>query len=203
MRYRPPAMNTPARSAWTLARLLAPPWMLAAALGLAACDRAVEPYVPGEEPAAPDLSRIFPEGAERSAEREAAAPAPEGGRGAPPMAPNAAAAAPIRGTITLAPELEGRVPAGAVLFVIARRSEQGPPLAVQRLTDPKLPMAFSIGPEDRMIQQMPFVGPITLSARLDADGNAMTRLPGDLQGSAPGSHEPGANGVAIVIDEAL
>jgi len=41
-----------------------------AALG---CDRAVEPYVPGEKPEQPDLSRIFPEGAERAAENKAGA----------------------------------------------------------------------------------------------------------------------------------
>ena len=74
---------------------------------------------------------------------------------------------------------------------------------MQRIVDPRLPLEFSIGPEDRMIEQMPFAGPLTLSARLDADGNAMTRLAGDLQGQAPEAHEPGDEGVAIVIDEAL
>ncbi|HSJ98401.1 MAG TPA: hypothetical protein VLC53_15090 [Myxococcota bacterium] len=189
--------------------------LVAAALALAGCDRAVEPFVPGEGVEPPDLARIFPEGAETSAEREAAGQAPETGpRGAPPMgaggpppAPGeptvTSAEAPIRGTISLAPELEGRVPAGAILFLIARRGDSGPPLAVQRVPDPELPLEFSIGPEDRMIEQMPFAGPLTLSARLDADGNAMTRLPGDLQGVAPGSYEPGAGDVEIVIDQTL
>ena len=187
---------------------------VASALALGGCDRAVEPYVPGERVEPPDLARIFPEGAARSAEREAAAQAAEpqaqGGRGAPPVgepppAPGIASAppAPIRGRISLAPELEGRVPAGAILFLIARRGESGPPLAVQRIADPKLPLEFSIGPEDRMLEQMPFAGPLTVSARLDADGNAMTRTPGDLQGAAAGTYEPGATGVEIVIDEVL
>ncbi|MEB2344651.1 MAG: hypothetical protein OZ948_07925 [Deltaproteobacteria bacterium] len=177
--------------------------LLAAALALGACDRAVEPYVPGEGVEPPDLSRIFPEGAERSAEREAAAQAPAAAppeRGAPPVT---AAAEPLRGTISLAPDLAGRVPAGAILFLIARRGESGPPLAVQRIPDPELPLAFSLGPDDRMIDQMPFAGPLTLSARLDADGNATTRLPGDLQGVAAGTYEPGASGIAIVIDQVL
>jgi hypothetical protein len=218
VRYRPPAMKPSCRFA---------PLVAALALSLAGCDRAVEPYVPGEPVEQPDLARIFPEGAERSAQREATAqaddPAPRGAApmgaggappamgagGPPPAAPGAApaamasASAPIRGTITLAPELEGRVPAGAILFLIARHGDGGPPLAVQRVVDPQLPLAFSIGPEDRMIEQMPFAGPLTLSARLDADGNAMTRLPGDLQGAAPGTYEPGASGVEIVIDESL
>jgi hypothetical protein len=180
---------------------------LAALLAAPACDRAVEPYVPGEKPEPPDLTRIFPEGAERSAKREAqatppGAPPAMGDRGAPPVAA-AGSEEPIRGTVSLAPELEGRVPAGAILFLIARRGESGPPLAVQRVASPQLPLSFAIGPEDRMIEQMPFAGPLRITARLDGDGNATTRGAGDLQGAAPGAYEPGASGVTVVIDQVL
>ncbi len=190
-------------------------WMLVAALAFA-CDRAIEPYVPGEKPEQPDLSRIFPEGAERAAQKggEAkagmpaapgampAAPGDPSDRGGPPVA--GAAGAPLSGTITLAPAFERKVPAGAILFLIARKGEGGgPPLAVKRVEAPTFPMEFTIGPGDRMIQAMPFEGPLQLSARLDADGNAMTRAPGDLQGQTPAPHQPGDRGIAIVIDEVL
>lgn len=176
--------------------------LLVVGLGLAGCDRAIEPYQPGERAEAPDLTRIFPEGAEPSpAQRPGMLPAPAAAESA--EIPAAGDGAPIRGRITLAPEFEDRVPAGAILFLIARPSEGGPPLAVQRIADPQLPYEFSIGPEDRMIQQVPFTGPLVLAARLDADGNAMTREPGDLQGAAPGDYEPGASDVSIIIDEAL
>jgi hypothetical protein len=105
--------------------------------------------------------------------------------------------------VRVAPELEGKAPAGAVLFVIARRGSPGPPLAVKRIESPRLPLDFEIGPDDRMIQSMPFAGPVQLTARLDADGNATSRSPGDLQGSAPEAVEPGATGVAIVLGEQL
>jgi hypothetical protein len=175
---------------------------LVLALGLVGCDRAIEPYQPGEKAESPDLTRIFPEPAERSATSEVARD------GAPAAAepvgiPSAGDGAPIRGVVNLAAELEGRVPAGAVLFLIARPGDGGPPLAVQKVVAPELPLEFSIGPEDRMIQQLPFAGPVVLAARIDGDGNAMTREPGDLQGAAPGRYEPGASGVVIVIDEAL
>lgn len=172
------------------------------------CDRAVEPYVPGEKPETPDLSRIFPEGAERAAE----AAAPMGGGGAPPAnaspdrgaPPVAGEAAPVSGTITLTAGFERKVPAGAILFLVARRGQGGgPPLAVKRIESPTFPLDFTLGPGDRMIAQMPFEGPLQLSARLDTDGNAMTREPGDLQGNAPGAHQPGDSGIAIVIDQVL
>ena len=183
--------------------------VLAAALGLSllACDRKLEPYDPNEKPEPPDLSKIFPEGAERAQEAEAQAqPAmPAAPRGAPPMGAGAAPAtgAPVRGTVEIDDALRGRVPRGAVLFVIARSGGGGPPLAVKRIVDPEFPLDFEIGPADRMIEQMPFAGPLRLSARLDSDGNATTRGAGDLQGSAPGAVEPGAEGVRIRIDEAL
>ena len=163
------------------------------------CDRRVEPYVPGEEPEQPDLSRIFPEGSGQQAQ-PMLPPSPGGGRGAAPVA---AAGASVEGTISLAPELEARVPDGAVLFLIARRGAAEPPLAVKRIQAPSFPLAFSIGPEDRMIESMPFAGPLTLSARVDADANATTRSSGDLQGVAEGSYEPGARGVSLRIDEVL
>jgi hypothetical protein len=109
----------------------------------------------------------------------------------------------VRGTLRLAPELEGRVPSGAILFLIARSTEAGPPLAVQRIPEPRFPLDFEIGPKDRMIQQLPFAGPLRLTARVDGDGNATTREPGDLVGASSEEVEPGDSGIVITIDQAL
>ncbi len=79
----------------------------------------------------------------------------------------------------------------------------GPPLAVVRVPNPSFPLRFSIGPDDRMIQTMPFAGDIQISARVDADGNAMTRSPGDLQGASGIPNAPGDRGVTLLIDEVL
>jgi hypothetical protein len=176
--------------------------LLVAALALQGCDRNIEPFDPSEQPHQPDLSRIFPAGAERVGRAEPGLPEPPGaGRGAMPLA--AESGAPIRGTVRIAPELESLVPTGAVLFLIARNSEAGPPLAVKRIASPSFPLDFEIGADDRMIQSMPFTGPLSLSARVDADGNATSRTPGDLQGASAGALEPGATGVEVVLDQAL
>ena len=83
-----------------------------------ACDRRIEPFVPGELPREPDLSEIFPAGAERAARPSAGLPPPPGQSAAAPVAaaPDAAAtsAAPISGTVRLASALSGRVPHHAV-----------------------------------------------------------------------------------------
>lgn len=182
-----------------------PALAIALLLALVACDRKIEPFDPNEQPAEPDLTRIFPEGAERAAQAEPGLPAaPGSGRGAPSLPSETASAeagAPIEGTVVLGPGLEA--PPGAVLFIIARMGEGGPPTAVKRLPDPHLPLAFRIGPEDRMIQAMPFTGPFRLSARLDGDGNAASRSPGDLQGAIDEPVAPGATGLELVLDEVL
>jgi len=179
-------------------------------LALTACDRNLEPYDPNEQPREPDLSKIFPEGAESAeAPQPGLPPAPGEARGEPPPPPSETASAaspgaPIQGTVELAPELAGRVPANAALFIIARGGGAGPPLAVKRVANPTFPLEFSIGPEDRMIQTMPFAAPIALSARIDGDGNATSRSPGDVTGAAAGGPvAPGATGVVIVLDTPL
>jgi hypothetical protein len=185
--------------------------LLCAALfgGCDACDRKFEPFVPGEKASPPDLRKIFPPGAEqaqKSAGPMAAGEAPD--RGAPPMppaAPDAAAGSgePVQGRVSIAPELASRVTSGSVLFIIARRGASGPPVAVKRVEAPTFPLEFVLGPDDRMIKEMPFTGPFQLTARLDADGNATTRAPGDLQGGAQAPVDPGAEGVEIILGEVL
>ena len=175
------------------------------------CDRGVEPFDPNEKVASPDLSKIFPPGAERAPQD---GPMGQAARGMPPPgAPGAAAAAgaagsdaggqPIRGRVVVAAELAGRVPPGAVLFLVARSAETGPPVAVKRVVDPQFPFAFEIGPGDRMMEGVPFTGPFTLTARIDADQNAATRNPGDLQGQSRGKVAPGTSDVELVIDQVL
>jgi hypothetical protein len=181
-------------------RRIAPILVLAALLG---CHRNVEPYVPGEEPSQPDLSKIFPAGAEQEGRRTGAVEMPAAPGARPRGADPWADAEPIRGVVTVADELAGRVPEGAVLFLMARVGPKRSLVAVQRIAAPSLPLHFAIGPGDRMGQRVPFAGEFELSARLDADGDAGSRQPGDLQGRAPGGHAPGASGVTIVLDELL
>jgi len=179
--------------------------------GLGACDRNIESYVEGERPREPDLARIFPEGdespgADLSGSRASAAlPSTRPGQlaAAPPEVGGTAEA--IYGRIELAPELAGQAPKNATLFVIARPAgvTRGPPLAVRRFASPTLPLDFLIGPQHAMVEGIPFVGEIQLTVRLDGDGDAMTRRPGDLGGSADGAVAPGTRGVRIVLDQRI
>jgi hypothetical protein len=161
---------------------------LVLAVVLAACDRRLEPYVPPEaEPPrverplrVPGFESPAPQASQRVAE-----------------APTSPAGPSIRGTLRLA---EGATPAGgSVLFVIARPAAGGPPLAVKRLQAGPFPLEFEIGPADAMIAGQPFAGPIALSARVDADGDPLTREAQDLVAQSAEPLAPGARDVELVL----
>jgi len=186
--------------------------LITAALLVFGCDRNIEPYQPGEEPREPDLARIFPaaaggvgsveDGAEDSGAPDRTALPPSRAEGSAVTA-TAGGAAPIEGVIDLAPELAMARPDAGVLFVIARPqgARGGPPLAVLRIPSPDFPIVFSIGPENVMIPSMQFAGAISLSARLDEDGNAMTRGAGDISSAVEEPLSPGATGIKILLSE--
>lgn len=162
------------------------------------CDRNVSPYDPAEEPRPPDLSRIFPAPEQTEAPR-AAGPMGAGGEPAAPAPAAGRPGAAVRGTVHLA---DGDGGAAGVLFVIARPSgaQGGPPLAVVRVASPRFPHDFEIGPDDVMIPTMRFEGPITLTARLDTDGNASTQSEGDRATPSPVAVAPGDVGIELRLE---
>lgn len=105
----------------------------------------------------------------------------------------------VRGTIDIDPELAKNLPETWKLFLFARPEgvAGGPPLAVKLLDSVKFPYAFSIGQENTMMPGSVFEGELTLTARIDQDGDARSG-PDDLEGTA--TITAGNQQVKIVID---
>lgn len=180
------------------ARRLAPVAALVLAFVVNGCDRNTSPYVEGESPREPDLSRIFPDDAAPGRAAEATAEVRT------EIAQETSRAGSAKGE-TISGEVRvgaGEVPSGATLFVIARPrgAQGGPPLAVLRVPAPSFPFAFELSQANVMIPSMRFAGEMDVTARLDVDGNAMTRADGDLEGAAASAHVPGDTGVVISIE---
>ncbi|MCC7385495.1 MAG: zinc ribbon domain-containing protein [Deltaproteobacteria bacterium] len=145
--------------------------------------------------------------ASAAADQAPRAPAPTAAAGASPAAPPAAAApatgGEIRGTIDVAPTLKAGLPDGAIFIVLRAPGspDRGPPVAVKRYEHGAFPMRFEVGPQDVMLPGATFGGPFDVYVRFDADGNAMTRLPGDLELSAPKTGvKPGESSLSLVLD---
>jgi cytochrome c-type biogenesis protein CcmH len=152
------------------------------------------------------LLPLVPPGEERNEISKVLAELPAGGT--PPQksgtAPPAKSAQTISGKITVDAKLQSKIDSGATLFLIARAAggAAGPPLAVKKIDNPKFPLAYSLGQENVMMQGTPFSGKINISARLDKDGNAMTREPGNLLGDYKRNPvDVGSQNVDIILDQ--
>ena len=71
---------------------------------------------------------------------------------------------------------------------------------MKRIAAPTFPVSFSLGPADVMMPGMAFEGPLDLSARLDRDGDPLTREPGEPTGTYGGNPvKPGTRDVVIKL----
>lgn len=169
----------------------------------ASCSQRVEPeadYVDGESGRPTLPAEMTPPALFGGDGRAAMTQAAPGGSapGADPATGPAADA--IRGVVR-APA-EAAAAAGAVLFLYVRAAgvTGGPPLAVQRHPADALPLEFAIGTESAMIPGSIFPERVTVEARLDQDGNAMTESPDDWSaGSEPLA--AGSSGVDLPLSQ--
>ncbi len=144
------------------------------------------------------LEGLLPAGEQKDAVREIIAQIGQ----APQETPKAPAGPGIGGTVRLDPRHAAQAGGKAILYIVARPAGAGggPPLAVKRIAAPAFPVSFSLGPGDVMMPGMAFDGPLDLSARLDRDGDPLTREPGEPAGTHEGNPvKPGARNVAITL----
>jgi cytochrome c-type biogenesis protein CcmH len=126
------------------------------------------------------------------AEKSSGAPSPATGR--------------ITGKITIDAKLEASIDRNAALFIIARPAtgSGGPPLAVKKIDHPTFPVDFTLSQENVMMPGITFAGKINVSARLDKDGNPVTRSSGDMTGEYKKNPVAvGTKNVDVVIDQAI
>lgn len=112
----------------------------------------------------------------------------------------------IRGTISVDPKLSSKLDGQGVLYIIvySAGSTTGPPLAVKKIEHPVFPLPYTVGPENVMMPGLSLSGKVQVSARLDKDGNPMTKEPGNLTGEYKKNPVPvGSGNVDIVIDRVL
>ena len=103
-----------------------------------------------------------------------------------------------------------KVKAGSVLFIIVRRDagegQRGMLLAAKKIpvTGAKMfPYAYNVTPSDVMMAGTVLNGTVRVEARIDQDGDAISKQPGDVVGAAAGAHKVGSKGVDFNLDKAL
>jgi hypothetical protein len=126
--------------------------------------------------------------------------------------PRPAAAAPagggsLSGTIELDPARTADIKAGGALFLIVRQDNNGQDGAL--LASKKIPvmgadmfpMDFEISAKDVMMPGAQLAGRVRVKARVDYDGDAMTKMKGDVVGAVPDAVDVGATGVVLKLNE--
>lgn len=137
------------------------------------------------------LERVFAEMKQHVAAAKNAPPAGAMPADHPPVRAAAAPVAPASPrasdgrAITVTLDLDSAAPRrSGIVFVMARNASGGPPVAVKRLQVAAFPVTFELGQGDSMMGQ-PLPDTFRLEARLDGDGNAMTKAPTDLNAAQP------------------
>ena len=92
----------------------------------------------------------------------------------------------IAGTITVAAAVKDKIQGGDTIFLVAREDDGtdkgGRIMGVKRFTAAELPIQFVLDQRDAMGPSVPLTGAVILSARVDKDGDAMTKSAGDVLG---------------------
>src|SRR4029077_3589616 len=109
----------------------------------------------------------------------------------------------LSGKILIKDELKAKVVPGDTIFVIARKAAAGPPLAVVKMTPSAFPISYSLSQQNVMMPGMSFDGDVDITVRIDKDGDAMTKNPGDLFGKTQKPVTVGANNADVTIDTML
>lgn len=122
---------------------------------------------------------------------------PHAGLGEPPARAGGATGGGIGGTVELAPGLTP--PASATLFITVRAAGTagGPPIAAKRLSAGSFPLTFAVGAGDSMMGQT-LPDRLRVDARVDSDGDPLTRDPADPVASADGVRI-GDTGLRLVL----
>jgi hypothetical protein len=111
----------------------------------------------------------------------------------------------IAGVLRLDDKVKSKVAAGDVIFLVARGAEPGAPgpvLAVKKLTVASWPLPFSLDGRDAMVAGTTLHGKVVISARVDKDGDAISKNPGDVTGTSRPVEVP-TDRVVITLDTVL
>jgi hypothetical protein len=127
---------------------------------------------------------------------------------APPEPAEPAAAADPKATITgrlILPAAIAKTKPTGTLYLVARRISDNPTargtlIAVKKMPATSFPLPFSLSAADMPFQNGPFDGDLTLTARIDQDGDPMTHQKGDVFGTLPKVHV-GSHDVKLPLDQ--
>jgi hypothetical protein len=112
----------------------------------------------------------------------------------------------ISGVLRLDDKVKAKVKDGDVVFLTARQADPtgapGAIVAVKKLTAAKWPMQFQLDGRDAMMTGTKMSGKVVITVRVDKDGDAITKNPGDVTGVSRALELP-SDKVVVTLDTVL
>jgi hypothetical protein len=113
----------------------------------------------------------------------------------------------VAGVIKVDAKVKDKIAPGDTIFVVARKYEEGAtgpgtPLAVKKLTAAKFPLPFALDSRDSMLAGTKLAGKVVVTVRVDKDGDAISKNPGDVTGQSKPVEPPQKN-VVVSLDTVL
>lgn len=128
-----------------------------------------------------------------------AAPGATGVAGLPPLP-----SGEITGNIQVAPPVADKVKIGEVIYLVARNAATGKAVAVAKLAAPeKFPLPFTLTEANVMSHGAGLAGKLRLEARVDKDGDAMSKNPGDIIGEVAELVTVPSKNVVVTLNKVL
>ncbi|MCB9539077.1 MAG: hypothetical protein H6704_22845 [Myxococcales bacterium] len=95
--------------------------------------------------------------------------------------------------------MKGDIKPGSVLFIIVRKDagegQRGMLIAAKRVDvqgPDQFPLTYEVSSADVMMQGTALEGAVRIEARVDQDGDALSKTPGDVTGDGPATTVGGA-----------
>src|SRR5581483_4077354 len=112
----------------------------------------------------------------------------------------------VSGVLRLDDKVKAKVAEGDVIFLVARGADAsgqpGPVLAVKKMNAGKWPLSFTLDARDAMVSGTKLHGKVIVTARVDKDGDAISKNPGDVTGVSRAVDVP-ASKVVVTLDTVL
>lgn len=163
---------------------------------------------PGPDQVAMEHEGVDPHGGSEP-HGQMAGPNPHGAPPKEPMTPGDIAfdkSTVIAGQLKLDGKTKDKVKNGDTIFLVVRGAAigaaPGPVLAVRRVEAAAFPMQFQIDSRDAMVAGTAMKPPVTLTVRVDKDGDAMSKNPGDVVGTVTLKALP-AEKLTLTLDTVL
>ena len=124
-------------------------------------------------------------------------------------APSAGPPGAVEGQIQLSKDLAKGVKEGSMIFIIARRDvgpdKRGMLIAAQKrpIKAADFPLKYKLTQRDVMMQGSVLNGKVRIEARIDQDGDAISKTPGDITGKAHDVVSVGQTGIDFKLDTKL